>query len=174
MQDDYPADEGLRPRVLCDRGRGEPRSARLFLCAGCRVQVIVCSCCDRGQIYCNSGCSAQARGRTIREAGRRYQASLRGRRAHAARMGRYRTRRQRVTHHGSPAPAAHVLLPPEAMMANAEDVSAAEALRPPGLYCHWCGCRCLPLLRLGFIRRRRPRGWAGAGVTKAMSDGDPA
>jgi hypothetical protein len=174
MQDDYPADGSFRPRFACARGRGKPRSGRLFLCASCRVQVIICSCCDRGQVYCNSGCSARARRRTVRDAGQRYQASLKGRRAHAARMSRYRARRQRVTHHSSPAAVLHDLLPPEAMMPTAVDISPAEVLRPPGPYCRWCGCRCLPLLRLGFIRRRRHRGRAGAGVMGVMGDGDPA
>jgi hypothetical protein len=172
MQDNYPAGESFRPRLVCDRGRAEPRSGRLFLCAGCRAQVVICSCCDRGQVYCNAGCGTRARRKTIQEAGRRYQASLRGRRAHAARMGRYRARRQSVTHHGSPAPAPHDLLPPDAMMPTADDASPGDALRPPGLDCHWCGCRCLPLLRLGFLRRRRHRGRAGAGLTGPMRDGD--
>ena len=110
--------------------------------------------------------------RRFQEAGRRYQASLRGRRAHAARMGRYRARRQSVTHHGSPAPAPHDLLPPDAMMPTADDASPGDALRPPGLYCHWCGRRCLSLLRLGFLRRRRHRGRAGADLTGPMRDGD--
>ena len=36
-------------------------SARLFLCAGCRMQVVICSCCDRGQIYCAGDCARRAR-----------------------------------------------------------------------------------------------------------------
>ena len=106
MQDDYPADEGARPRLVCERGQAEVGSARLFLCSGCRTQVIVCGCCDRGQMYCKTGCSARARQETLRAAGQRYQASAGGRRAHAARQGRYRARHQKVTHQGSPRPAA--------------------------------------------------------------------
>ena len=112
MQDDYPANAGVRPRRVCNTGQAELISGRLFLCAVCRHQVIVCSCCDRGQIYCAGACARQARRRTIQQAGRRYQASRRGRRLHAARMGRWRARRQKVTHHGSPAlPAGDLLLP---------------------------------------------------------------
>ncbi len=72
--------------------QAEAASGRLFLCAGCRGQVIICSCCDRGQIYCNGGCAPRARRQTLQAAGRRYQASPRGRRRHAARMGRWRAR----------------------------------------------------------------------------------
>ena len=31
--------------------------ARLFLCARCRRQVLICSRCDRGQQYCGARCS---------------------------------------------------------------------------------------------------------------------
>jgi len=75
MQADYPANDGVRPRCVCDTGGSDPLSGRLFLCAGCRQQVIVCSCCDRGQIYCTGACAKQARRRTVQQAGRRYQVS---------------------------------------------------------------------------------------------------
>ena len=172
MQDDYPANDGVRPRCVCDTGRAELLSGRLFLCAGCRHQVIVCSCCDRGQIYCAGNCARQARRRTVQMAGRRYQASHRGRRMHAARMGRWRAklakgsdgaavgmpaegRQEKVTHHGSPAPACGDLVAPAAMTATRAAVAPADQARLPGPHCHWCGRSCLPLLRQGFLRRRR-------------------
>ena len=37
------------------------QSARLFLCACCRIQVLVCRQCDRGQRYCADGCAATTR-----------------------------------------------------------------------------------------------------------------
>ena len=157
MQDEYPADEGVRPRLVCDRGQTEAASGRLFLCAGCRDQVIICSCCDRGQIYCNHGCASRARRQTVVAAGQRYQKTARGGRMHAARQGRYRARREIVTHHGSPPSAADGLLPTDAMMPPPDDVSSADSLRPPVPHCHWCGRRCLPLLRQRFLRRRRHR-----------------
>ncbi len=158
MQDEYPADEGVRLRSGCGSGEAEVASGRLFLCAGCRSQVIICSCCDRGQIYCNGGCAARARQRTLQAAGRRYQASQRGRLRHAARMGRYRTRQKKVTHHGSPEPVASDLLAPVAIAAVRDDVPAAARLGRPGPHCHWCGRGCPPLLRQGFLRRRRRHG----------------
>jgi hypothetical protein len=155
MQDEYPADEGVRLRSGCGPREAGVASGRLFLCAGCRGQVIICSCCDRGQIYCNGGCAARARKRTLQAAGRRYQASQLGRLRHAARMGRYRSRQKKVTHHGSPSPAASDLLAPVAMAAVRDDAPCAPGPRLPGPHCHWCGRGCPPLLRQGFLRRRR-------------------
>ena len=65
------------------------------MCAECRAQALICSCCDRGQIYCAGDCAARARRRTRRDAGRRYQTSRRGRLAHAERTRRYRVAAQK-------------------------------------------------------------------------------
>lgn len=46
--------------------------ARLFLCARCQGQVLVCSQCDRGQRYCAAGCADVVRQTRQREAGSRY------------------------------------------------------------------------------------------------------
>jgi len=73
---------------------------RLFLCARCRVQVLICSACDHGQVYCAGGCSQLSRRASVREAGQRYQRSRKGRFVHAERSRRYRQRRQNVTHQG--------------------------------------------------------------------------
>jgi len=155
MQDDYPADEGTRPGFVCGRGQVEARSARLFLCRDCRVQVIVCGCCDRGQIYCRTGCAPRARRRSLLAAGQRYQASPAGRRAHAARQGRYRAHHQIVTHQGSPRSAAGDLLAPDATIPAPDDSFSPGQARPPAPRCHWCGRPCLPWLRQEFLRRRR-------------------
>jgi len=157
MQDDYPADEGVRPRLVCDREPAEAGSGRLFLCGDCRVQVIVCGCCDRGQVYCKTGCAARARRRTLLAAGQRYQAGLCGRRAHAARQGRYRARRQIVTHHGSPRSGGGDLLAPDATTTAPDDSSLSGQAPPPAPRCHWCGRPCQPGFRQGFLRRRRRR-----------------
>jgi hypothetical protein len=100
----------VRPRL---RGNAEETdaTARFYLCARCRVQVLICSCCDHGNIYCERGCAAESRRTRQRAAGQRYQRSLRGRRNHAARARRYRAQQNKVTHHGSPAP------PPDAATA---------------------------------------------------------
>ena len=91
---------------------------RLFLCARCRVQVVLCSHCDRGNRYCGRSCRRMARDAARRESARRYQRSRRGRLAHAERSRRWRQRRDvheggdggdggggrkhKVTHQGCP------------------------------------------------------------------------
>jgi hypothetical protein len=120
--------------------------ARRFVCARCRAPVLVCSHCDRGQIYCAAGCAATARRQSQRDAGRRYQDSLPGRFHHAARTQRWRVRQaalamstpmpaattvapaaaQSVTHQGSPLGASDaVLAAPSSMPAAAAPAWAA-------------------------------------------------
>jgi hypothetical protein len=78
----------LRKAADCVEGA----SCRMFLCARCRCQVLVCRRCDRGQIYCLGTCAREARRDLQREARRRYQATPRGRALHAERSRRYRAR----------------------------------------------------------------------------------
>ena len=86
---------------------------RLFLCARCRVQVVLCSHCDRGNRYCGRQCRRLARDAARRESASRYQRSRQGRLAHAERSRRWRQRcrergdgggglEQNVTHQGCP------------------------------------------------------------------------
>jgi len=99
--------------------------ARLFLCARCRVPVLLCSPCDRGQIYCCAQCSGEARKSAQTQAARRYQNGRTGRLAHAARSKRWRQRQRTrsadlqllrddeqeiVTHQGSIEPAGNAPL----------------------------------------------------------------
>ena len=158
MRGEYPAKGGVRLRLVCDDAQSGPASGRLFLCRKCGREVVVCSGCDRGQVYCFGDCAGQARCRNVREAGRRYQVSSRGRQKHAARMGRLRAaRRKIVTHHGSPPPPTGDLLAAGAMAISRDDASPAEPPRRAITHCHWCDRPCLPPLRPGFLRRRDPR-----------------
>jgi hypothetical protein len=132
-------------------------SARLFSCAGCRAQVVICSHCDRGNRYCGQRCSQAARRQSQREAARRYQRTRRGRLCHAERQRRYRQRRTaKVTHQGSPP-----VLPDETLLAEStasvrdSDVSATDLA--DGIHCHFCGRVCSPLLRQSFLHRRATR-----------------
>ncbi|MHB1620521.1 MAG: hypothetical protein ACYCTY_11175 [Sulfuricella sp.] len=102
---------------------------RRYRCASCGAAVLICSYCDRGQRYCAGGCSRAARTRSQREAGRRHQATLRGRHAHAARQRRYRSRQvDKVTHQGSPPPPPPALLPVNPIQ--------QERTAPPEWHCH--------------------------------------
>ena len=150
MRGHYSTHRRLRP-CLAEPDRPP---ARFFLCGRCRTQVLVCSCCDRGQTYCADGCALAARRRAQREASRRYQASRRGRLAHAARSRRYRARQKNVTHQGSPSQAVDDVVSPDATVAASE--SHLECVsRRPACQCHWCGCCCSRFVRQGFLRRRR-------------------
>jgi rubrerythrin len=128
----------------------------MFACAGCHAQVVLCRRCDRGQIYCGTDCSARARSSAQRAAGRRYQASRRGRFVHAARARRYRSRSKTVTHQGSPVPPAGDLLPSEALVPLTEVVGDPVAVEPTTWRCCVCGAPCADQVRLGFLRRGRP------------------
>ena len=147
-------------RQCCTRGRTRPahprqlagvlmddEPARRFLCARCSAPTLVCSHCDRGQVYCATGCAQLVRRQSQRESGRRYQGSLRGRFKHAARTRCWRERQallavpvaraevasaqsvtQSVTHQGSPAPASDAVLSvPSPMPATATPALVSTA-----------------------------------------------
>jgi hypothetical protein len=63
----------------------ELEAGRLFVCARCRVQVVLCSRCDRGNVYCSQVCARIQRQLSLRATGARYQSSPAGRFAHAVR-----------------------------------------------------------------------------------------
>jgi len=161
------------------RGRPCPASmatataaARLYVCLRCRAQVLVCSHCDRGQIYCAGACAQEARQRSRQAAGKRYQATYRGRLNHAARAGRYRARQKIVTHQGSPPQPRNDVVSLAALALDAVRLDAAvtasksaaasrevvtRSQAPTAGYwrCHWCGERCSPLVRIEFLRGRK-------------------
>jgi hypothetical protein len=156
MQGEYPTDEVVRPR-LCGHSQQVDATARFYFCAGCRAQVLICSCCDRGNIYCGDGCASAARRSAQQAAGRRYQSSRRGRRNHAERARRYRERQKKVTHQGSPASRI------DDVISSSAAVAPRVVLRVPRAFpqhssswrCRLCGRPCSPFLRTGFLRRRR-------------------
>jgi hypothetical protein len=155
MRGDYLTRVGSRPRHApagedCHDSDGTP--ARLFLCQGGRAQVLICSHCDRGQMYCTEGCARQARRRSQRQAGRRYQMSLRGRINHAERSRRHRVRKNNVTHQSSPRDRRDGLLSVDQAVAMTEQLSRNGAGRPQW-HCHRCGRRCPQLVRRDFLQR---------------------
>jgi hypothetical protein len=131
-------------------------SARLFNCARCRTQVVLCSRCDRGNRYCGPTCSQAARQESMRAAGRRYQRSRRGRFRHAERQRRYRSRRHKVTHQGSAPVVADAVLGAESKDLGVPPHAEAviDSQEP---YCHFCRCRCSAFVRLDFLHRSASR-----------------
>jgi len=159
--------------------RAEDTPGRLFLCGRCRAQVLICSCCDRGQIYCAAGCAQEARREAQLAAGRRYQASFRGRMNHAARTKRWHARQKNVTHQGSPPLPDALVLVDAAVAASLRPVTAMSAiverfqrLGAGTSCCHWCGRRCPPRVRMEFLRRRRRS--SRRGRTSGEADDHPA
>jgi len=151
MPGQYPTSGGPRPR-LCDEGK--QATARRYLCERCRVEVLICSCCDRGNIYCEQGCAEESRRIKRSATARRYQSTRRGRRKHADRNRRYRARRRQqqiVTHQGSPPPAPDVVMPES----PAPTPTPRSSPQRPLWHCHWCGRPCVPFVRLDFLRRGR-------------------
>ena len=132
-------------------------SARLFNCARCRRQVVICSHCDRGNLYCGGRCSQRVRRQSVRAAGGRYQSSRRGRWVHAERQRRYRRRRrQKVTHQGSPPLLPDETLPLESR-SSAERLASAASDPAADIRCGLCGRLCSSLVRQGWLRRAPAR-----------------
>jgi hypothetical protein len=134
-------------------------SARLYNCARCHQQVILCSHCDYGNIYCFDSCSQRARKISLREANKRYRESRQGRQNAARRQAEFRQRKpleessapspetsseKKVTHQGSggdPSPAS---------------IASESIAGCVGEYhCHCCGRPVAFHLRSGFIRHQR-------------------
>ncbi len=128
-------------------------SARLYNCARCHRQVVICSHCDRGQRYCAGGCAPAARAESIRAAGQRYQNSRRGRHCHAERQRRYRRRQsEKVTHQGSPMAEGDVSLPERPPgMSSTPGIGIISAVKT--MICHFCARLCSVFVRQGFKRR---------------------
>lgn len=131
-------------------------TCRMFLCAHCRRQVLVCRRCDRGQVYCARTCADDIRHERQREARRRYQATLRGRAMHAERSRRYRARQQRVTDHGLTKPDKEAALPRSDVVAVAGAPSFNRWPPTPPI-CHFCRCPASAFVRLSALRPERNR-----------------
>jgi hypothetical protein len=134
-------------------GCKESPCPRLFLCLHCRQQVVICSRCDRGQVYCGRVCASEVRHSRQREARRRYQASERGRQMHADRSRRYRARGRRVTDQGST-----LVAPPDRQPEQAR--AAAMAVQPTISVaigrltaCSRCGRSVSNMVRQSPVRR---------------------
>lgn len=128
------------------------KDARIFNCGLCHSLVTICSCCDRGNIYCGEVCATQARSESSRLANKRYQNTYQGKLNHAARQKRYIARlklaEQKVTHH-SIQPPYNILL----RILIAVAMQKIVLLRKNGeICCNFCGKPCSAFVRQGFLR----------------------
>jgi len=130
---------------------------RLFLCSLCYEQVIICTHCDRGNIYCGLSCSMAARKNSLREAGIRYQHSIKGRLNHALRqrhyMQRLRQLKNKMTHQGSRETTLSGLLPSVKNKAKKTDKGQIQG----SITCCLCHEVVSSLVRSRFIRYGVPK-----------------
>jgi len=129
-------------------------SIRIFNCARCYTQVKICSKCDRGNIYCASKCAGDARKESMKNAGKRYQTTQKGKMAHALRQKRYITRKlnkEKMTHHGSFEDCPDVLLVPEAKDTESERIEDVVIAESTLHYCAFCHITASDSLRFVFL-----------------------
>lgn len=127
-------------------------SSRLYVCVFCHVQAVICSYCDRGQIYCSIQCSKMARRKSCRQAEKRYQTTLKGKEKHAARQKRYRMRqKQKVTDQGSLPTKHNVLLSKVKNKTDNLVVSHSSKQKQ----CCWCNKAVSAWFRNDFLRSYR-------------------
>lgn len=131
------------------------KDARLFICARCQRQVIICRDCDRGNIYCSPQCSKAARRDSLRKANQRYQSTFKGKHKHAERQRRYRLRQRaklqkikKVTHQGY-----LNFTPHDSLSLQSDPQFEAVLNRPKTIVCHFCHRLCSPFLRTGFLHQ---------------------
>ena len=136
---------------LVPKEPADPPSHRLYSCARCRRQVVICRRCDRGNVYCFAGCARLARRDSIRRAARRYQKNEFGARNHARRQRHYRARREKVTHHGSVRRRAALRIYLAVVAAFLQLVRKATPAESRGLVCHRCGRSSDGFLRQSFL-----------------------
>ena len=135
---------------MCDSGR-------LYNCVLCHQQVVICSHCDRGNIYCSDGCAQYARTEKQKAASKRYQSSHRGMQNHAKRQREYRQRQQeKVTHQGSSKLSAYDLLLDKPKVRTQAEKSSLLYKKEP-FCCHFCGSHCEQGLRFNFLHQQTVR-----------------
>ncbi len=136
----------------------EPTS-RMYQCLHCHRQVSICRKCDHGNIYCGPICAAFARKKSLKLAGARYQATLNGKRHHAARQPRYLMNHQKkMTHHTSLV--TPLCVPIQLLENKPKKVEIGH--QGTALTCWFCKKPVSVWIRNDFLRRRGPKKSTGA------------
>jgi hypothetical protein len=108
----------------------------------------LCSCCDRGQVYCSAACRETARRLQLRAANVRHQRSEEGRLDHRDRQRDYRRRlagggcasaAKTVTDHGSNPPLAFAKIEPLLLSAPPAPLRLPEMSDLGWIVCYFCG-----------------------------------
>ena len=132
-------------------------SYRIFNCARCAKQTILCRYCDHGNIYCSAICAQQQRALSLKRSARKYQKTLKGKHQHAERQLKYRQRQasKKVTHQGLTD--VHECGALEVEQQDCKKVKT-QTYRPSfkrELRCDHCGRVCGPFGRRDFWRSGR-------------------
>ena len=149
-------------------------SARLFQCARCLSHVIICTRCDRGNIYCGQACFVAARQYSRCAASKRYQRTVHGRKNHALCQRRYREKRVakdiiktddsgKVIDQGS-----HLNFPPLCFPTAEELTSGAKEMY---LTCDFCKRQCNFYLRRHFLNAYRRVSVNASSLAMAFAQG---
>ena len=129
-------------------------SSRLYACMLCHKQALICSFCDRGQIYCSKFCSSIARKQSQKLSAIRYQKTLNGKLHHAARQAKYRRAHKKiVTHQGSPVLLLYASISLSENKTN--EIKNQHTKRP--FICCVCKKPLSTWVRHGFLPRREGR-----------------
>jgi hypothetical protein len=125
-------------------------SSRLYSCLSCHCIIIICTHCDRGNIYCKQ-CAPVRFLRAKQRANKRYQATYKGRLNHAARQKRYRERlKQKVTYQGFKARSVRDLLVDKGKCVKTL-FNTSKKSHIKDIFCHCCNKICSPFLRDGWL-----------------------
>lgn len=131
------------------------RSARLYICVRCGCQVLICSYCDRGNIYCAGNCSELSRKEKLKEAQKRYEETDKAKKAKAKRQQQYRQRqKEKATHQGSKTIRLYdlLLLELEKLKKKRKNSHFTNSTH---YFCHFCGIACSDFLRLFFLEPKK-------------------
>jgi len=169
------------------------QSGRIYNCERCNQQVIICSRCDRGNIYCAGQCADLARKEKQAETQKRYLESDKGRKAHARNQDDYRQRQkekviyqssQYLVHYDELITGESIAKSPSHQVLNENAVSENQqravkqeifvtnkvtSTENTDNSCHFCGCRCSEELRWAKLYRQNRH----AGVAQRALDSFP-
>lgn len=148
-------------------------TARRYHCARCHQPVLICSYCDRGNIYCFDGCARAAEKERCKRNAKRYRDSAKGRRSTATRQRNNRLRQAMSgsdpepskQHQDTPEPAS---AEPDATSSDLPIVTHRGSVDEPGsaplislptqprvVYCNGCQRACNEAMRIDFLRTPR-------------------
>lgn len=128
-------------------------SARLFQCALCFAQTLICRHCDRGHQYCSKACSDKARQSSRKRANQRYAQTTKGKHNNAERQRRFRlAQSKKVTDQGSESQPVRVFYALSVFQSLLISFFPPIGL-PQSRVCHFCAQQIDVFVRNDFLHR---------------------